>query len=112
MSDWRAVLQIAFLGNELGAWAFALLVFLVTFTLLPLAKGFIGAQRRRLSQHHLPQIQAIELAALLVERTSRVFLLGVAFWLASRDLTFPPRLERVLTSPWCCCSGCRRRCGP
>jgi small-conductance mechanosensitive channel len=97
MSDWRALWHISFLGNELGAWGFALLVFLVTVTLLPLAKGFISAQRRRLSRHHLPQVQAIELAARVVERTSRVFLLGVAFWLASRDLTFPPRLERVLT---------------
>ena len=97
MSDWRAVLQMPFLGNELQAWAFALAVFLVTITLLPLAKGFISAQRRRLSRHHLPQVQAIELAALLVERTSRMFLLGVAVWLASRDLTFPPRLEHALT---------------
>jgi MscS family membrane protein len=97
MSDWHALWQMSFLGNELGAWAFALLVFAVTFTLLPVAKGFISAQRRRLSRHHLPQIQAIELAGLLVERTSRIFLLGVAVWLASRDLTFPPRLERALS---------------
>src|ERR1700733_7493250 len=97
MSDWRALWQMSFLGNALGAWAFALLVFAVTFTLLPVAKGFISAQRRRLSRHHLPQIQAIELAGLLVERTSRIFLLGVAVWLASRALPFPPRLERALS---------------
>ena len=40
---------------------------------------------------------SVDLTATLVERTSRLFLLAVAVWLASRDLTFPPRAERWLT---------------
>jgi small-conductance mechanosensitive channel len=97
MPDWRALWYMEFLGNELGAWALALAVFLVTFTLLPLAKRVVSAQRRRLSGR-APQVHfAIDLTALLVARTSRLFLLGAAIWFASRDLTFPPRLERWLT---------------
>jgi small-conductance mechanosensitive channel len=98
MTDWRALWHSTFLGNELAAWAIALVIFLVTITLLPLATSFISAQRRRLTAHRPPQMHvAIDLAALLVARTSRLFLWAVAVWLASRDLTFPPRLERWLT---------------
>ena len=98
MSGWRELWRVTFLGNELGAWALALGLFLVTFTLLPLAKRLIGARQRRLTGHGPPQVHvAIDLTALLVERTSRLFLWGVALWVASRDLSFPPRLERALT---------------
>ena len=99
MPGWGGLWHGEFLGNELGAWALALGVFLVTFTLLPLAKGFIAARRRRLSalQPHRQAYFAIELAALLAARTNRLFLFGVAVWLASRDLTLAPRLEHWLT---------------
>jgi small-conductance mechanosensitive channel len=98
MSDWHGLWRVAFFGNALGAWALSLVVFLVTLTVLPLAARFISAQRRRLIAYRPAQVHlTIELAALLVERTSRVFLWGVAVWLGSRDLTFPPRIERWLT---------------
>jgi len=90
--------QVSFLGNELRAWTLALAVFLVTFTVLPLAARFIGRQRRRLAVQRPGQVHfAVDLVALLVAHTSRWFLWGVALWLASRDLTFPPKLERWLT---------------
>jgi small-conductance mechanosensitive channel len=98
MADWRGLWQASFLGNELGAWALALAVFLVTFTLLPLIKRLIGAQRRRLVALRPGQVHfALDLAALLSERTNRLFLLGVAVWLAARDLTFPPPIEHAVT---------------
>ncbi len=98
MSGARELWHVDFLGNELGAWAFALATFLVTFTVLPLITRSIGARRRRVSARGLPQISvAIDLTALLVERTSRVFLWAVAVWLGSRHLTFAPRIERWLT---------------
>ena len=98
MSDWRGVWQVSFLGNGLGEWALSIIVFLVTFTVLPIAARFISAQRRRLAVNRPARVHyAIDLAALLVERTSTVFLWGVALWLASRDLALPPRLERWLT---------------
>jgi small-conductance mechanosensitive channel len=96
--NWQHVWGIAFLGNTLDAWALSAVVFLVTFTVLPIVARFTSVQRRRLALKRPGQVHyAIDLTALLVERTSKVFLWGVAVWLASRDLTFPPRLERWLT---------------
>jgi small-conductance mechanosensitive channel len=90
--------QIEFLGNTLGDWTVALAIFLVTFTVLPVARRLIAAQRRRLlARAPLRVHPAIDLAALLSERTNRFFLWGAAAWLASRDLAFTPRLERWLT---------------
>ena len=97
MTGLSSVWQSTFLGNPLDAWVLSLVVFLVTFTLLPLAKRLILAQRRRRalapSQMHI----AADLTLRLVERTRLLFLVGAAVWLASRDLTFPPRLEKWLT---------------
>jgi small-conductance mechanosensitive channel len=98
MTGWREVWHTQFLGNELGAWAVALGIFLVTFTLLPLLNRFIAAHRRRASADRPSQVYfAIDLAGLLAARTSRLFMWGVAVWLGSRDLTFPPPAERWLT---------------
>ena len=98
MSDWRSVWQVSFLGNELGSWTVSLIIFLVTLTVLPLAARFISAQRRRMSQLRPGQVPfAIDLTLLLVERTNRLFIWGVAVWLASRDLSFPPRVEHWLS---------------
>lgn len=91
--------QIEFLGNTLGNWTIALAVLLVTLTVLPVAKRLIAAQRRRLlARAPLEVHPAIDLAALLAGRTSRLFLWGAAVWLAARDLAFPPKLERWLTA--------------
>ena len=94
--------QFQFLGNEMRSWAFALATFLITLTVLPILKKAISARRRRWEErspvggavhaHH-----ALLLTALLVDRTSRLFLWAVAVYLASRDLTFATRIERMLT---------------
>jgi small-conductance mechanosensitive channel len=96
MSSWRDLGHIEFLGNELGTWAIALGIFLVTFTILPLLKRVISARRRRQGEFGTVNL-AVELTAALVARTSRLFLWGTAVWFASRDLTFPPRVEHWLT---------------
>jgi small-conductance mechanosensitive channel len=85
-----------FLWNSVGDWVVALVVFLATLTLLPLLKGYVSARRRKWlqSQRELPV--AIEVAALLVERTSRLFLWTVALYLASIQLEFPQNVERVI----------------
>jgi small-conductance mechanosensitive channel len=90
--------QIEFLGNDLRSWTLALATFLVTLTVLPVVKGYISARRRRWAEHDRQNVHhAIGLTALLIERTSRLFLWAVAVYLASRYLTFAPRFERVLT---------------
>jgi small-conductance mechanosensitive channel len=96
--------QIEFLGNDVREWVIALATFLVTLTVLPIVKRFISARRRRWAEREtqMPHVgasahHAIGLTALLVERTSWLFLCAIAVYLASRDLTFPPRVERFLT---------------
>src|SRR5467141_810577 len=98
MLGWREVWHLDFLGNPLGAWTLALVTFLVTFTVLPVVTRFVSARRRQLISHGPPQVHfAIDLTALLIERTSRLFLWAVAVWLGSRPLTFEPRVERWVT---------------
>jgi small-conductance mechanosensitive channel len=88
----------SYFANPVSAWVLALATFLITFTVLPLAQRFISARRTRLRALGLARAHdAVDLAALLVERTNRFFLWGVAVWLGSRNLTFPPRLDRILT---------------
>jgi small-conductance mechanosensitive channel len=95
--------QFEFLKNDLRAWAFALATFLITLTVLPILKRAIGARRRHWEEHAPPADGAVHahhallLTALLVDRTSRIFLWAIAVYLASRDLTFPVRVERILT---------------
>jgi small-conductance mechanosensitive channel len=101
--------QHNFLGNDIRSWKFALATFLITLTVLPLVKGFISARRRHRAERDAQQTgsvanapvgnahHAIRLATLLVERTGLFFLWAVAVYLASRDLTFTPPVERILT---------------
>jgi len=90
------ILQYEFLGNLVQNWGYSLITFLVTLTVLPIVRGFIAARRRAWTAIDRVQVHnAIDLTTLLVERTSRVFLFGVALFLASRHLVFPPRFERV-----------------
>jgi small-conductance mechanosensitive channel len=97
MLRWQDILQFEFLGNPVVNWGLAVITFLVTLTVLPIVKGFIAARRRSWTPNDRLQFHsAIELTALLVARTSRVFLFAVALFLASRHLVFPPRLERVI----------------
>jgi small-conductance mechanosensitive channel len=95
MSGWGRVWHFEFLGNEVADWTIALAIFLVTFTVLPIVKRFITRQRRRLPQS-APGYFWLDLAAALVAHTSPLFLSGLAVWLAARDLTLPPRFDRLL----------------
>ena len=99
MPGWERLGQIEFLGNSLRDWSVSLAIFLITLTVLPLAKRLLAAQRRRLSARGFAQVHlALDLTALLARGTSRLFLWGVAVWLGSRDLIFPARVERWLTA--------------
>src|SRR5579871_1514370 len=91
------ILHFEFLDNPVLNWGLAVVTFLVTLTVLPIVKGFVAARRR--SWQGVDRLQfhaAVELTALLAERTSRLFLFAVALFLASRHLVFPPRLERII----------------
>src|SRR5215813_13254244 len=98
MLRWHDLLQFQFLDNPILNWGLALITFLVTLTVLPTVKKFIAARKAsRPLGDRLQFHTAIELAALLAARTSRLFLFVVALYLASRHLTFPTPLERAET---------------
>src|ERR1700739_3750656 len=95
MSGISHLWHLEFLGNEVSQWVIALAIFLVTFTVLPLLKRAISAQRRREAPKPHGYL-ALDLLADVVAHTNRLFLWGVAVWLAARDLNFPDRIDRVL----------------
>jgi small-conductance mechanosensitive channel len=91
------ILHYEFLGNPVLNWAYSVVTFLVTLTVLPIIRGFIASRRRKWTALDKLKVHtAVEWTTLLVERTSKVFLFAVALFLASRHLVFPPRLERVV----------------
>jgi len=80
------------LGNDLATWTRAAVVFTVWFLVLPFAKLLVT---RRL--HALRPEQArgpLELVLTLLRRTTRLFLLAVATYLAMKSLHLPGRLDR------------------
>ena len=96
MPNWRDIWDLQYLSNSIGAWAFALVALLLTFTLLPLIRSFIAARRRKWQEVGRVHPLAIELTALLIARTSRVFLWLVALWFASTQLYLPNRIEHAI----------------
>lgn len=93
MNDLERLLETEFLGNGVLDWGLAFGAFLVTFTVLPLIRGYIGALRKRKPVH---QHAALDLAAVLVTRTSRLFLVAVALWAGAQFLDTPARADRIL----------------
>jgi small-conductance mechanosensitive channel len=97
MDSLSEIWALPFHGNPVGNWVLAGVAFLVTFTILPMVRGFITARRRKWIQagHQLPT--AIEIGAILVERTSKLFLLSVALYFAASQLNLPARIEHALS---------------
>jgi small-conductance mechanosensitive channel len=92
MNELPNLLEIEFLGNSLLRWTLALLAFLVTFTVLPLLRGYIATLRKR--HAGVRHVTAVELASLLADKTKRWFLWAVAVWLAVvRVLHIPQHIE-------------------
>ena len=93
---WAEVWNTKFAWNTVGAWTLGLLAFLVTFTVLPLLKSYIGSQRRKWAQAGRELPLAVEVIALLVDRTSKLFLFTVAVAFALTELEFPGPIERIV----------------
>jgi small-conductance mechanosensitive channel len=83
-----------FLGNELAAWAKALLQFAVWFTVLPVIKRFVSRRLKKLSPGK--SAAPLELVLALLRRTTRIFLVVVATFLALRWLEVPERFDRYI----------------
>lgn len=87
-------LERVWLGNSVRAWLTALAAFLVIFTVLPLARSFVLSRRARLQSLDRGN-GGIELALLLIRRTSRIFLWVVALFFAGRFLESSSRIEQA-----------------
>jgi small-conductance mechanosensitive channel len=91
MNELSQLLATSFLGNSVLRWTLALLAFLVTFTFLPLLRGYIAALRKRHAGGR--HATAVELASLLADKTQTWFLWAVAAWFATvRVLDIPERV--------------------
>jgi len=92
MSTWSQLVRQILMDNSASDWLAAGLVFLLTFTVLPMVRGYLRARRDRTSSRELPL--AVALVTYLLERTSRVVLWIVALYVAERILTLPKRIDR------------------
>ncbi len=93
MNELRDLADQVYLGNELRAWALALAVFALLFTVLPLARAAIQG---RLRKYPHQSRAALEITLAVIDRTTRLFLIAVAIWLSTRSLSIPDRLDRAL----------------
>jgi len=93
--SWHDLLALRLLGNTIDEWAVALIAVVVTLTVLPVVRTFVAARRRRRLETQTEAPVAIQLAGLLIERTSRVFLWALALYLGLEQLTLPHRIERA-----------------
>jgi len=97
MESMTELFEHPFLGNPLRAWAIAALVFLVTFIVLPALRAIVARRRRARAAAARHAIAGVELAGQLITATSRLFLLVLALYFATRTLVLPPQLDRFIT---------------
>src|ERR1019366_1211632 len=74
MSNWLQMLRQILVHNSLADWLAAALVFLLTFTVLPLLRGYLRARRSHYANRALPP--------------------AVALYVADRILTLPKPVDR------------------
>jgi small-conductance mechanosensitive channel len=94
MLNFQQLARQMLLDNSAAAWLYAAAAFLLTFTVLPLIRGYLRARRQRYANHDQPL--PVALFAHLADRTSRVVLWIVALYAADRILTLPKRVDEVL----------------
>ncbi|HKX59198.1 MAG TPA: mechanosensitive ion channel family protein [Steroidobacteraceae bacterium] len=88
--------QTVYYGNTIAAWAKAVTLFVLWFTVLPLARAFIA---RRIRKHVADRpVGFLLLLRSLIDATTRIFMLAVATYLAMRWLDVPPKVDRFVTT--------------
>ena len=113
MSSWRELWNLEVLGNTLGTWAVALGIFLVTFAFRPLLKRLLALHNaRRAARTGAAAHPMLDLALELVAAHQPAVPVGHG---RMARLARPHLRRRAWSAgspwPWCCCSGCRWRCG-
>jgi small-conductance mechanosensitive channel len=77
------------LWNSVGDWAMALVVFLTVLIGLFAIRRIIRSRRRRWTESAQTVPLAFDLSSQLIEKTSRLFIWGVALYCAIEQLTLP-----------------------
>ena len=95
MNELEELGQRVFLGNDLAAWIKAALQFALWFMVLPVVKRFVTRRLRQLSPGK--SAAPLELVMALLKRTTRIFLVVVASFLALRWLEVPEKADRYIT---------------
>lgn len=83
----------ALLWNSVGDWTLALIVFLAVFIGLLVLRQIFRARRRRWTEAGRPLPVALDLTAQLIEKTTPLFIWGVALYSAIEQLDFPPAIH-------------------
>jgi small-conductance mechanosensitive channel len=96
MPDWRGIWNDVYFGNSVDAWVVAFIAFVLTFTALPLFRRVVASRRGKWREAEHTPPAAIELTALLIARTNRIFLSVLALWFASTLLYIPSRIDRII----------------
>ena len=101
MEHLLATLEHIVLGNSLRAWGLAALAFAFTFVVVPTVRGLAARRQRARAAEYTrlgkPLPAGMDFVARLVAGTSRIFLLTLALWFATRILVLPPRLDHAFT---------------
>ncbi len=79
----------ALLWNSVGDWTLALTVFLAVFIGLLALRHIFRSRRRRWLEAGRPLPVAVDLTAQLIDKTSSLFIWGVALYSAIEQLDFP-----------------------
>jgi small-conductance mechanosensitive channel len=95
MNELQELATRTILGNTVQSWAIALAVFALLFTILPLLRAALGKRLQKLPPHQ--SAAPLETALVLLAGTTRLFLIGVAVWLALRWLRMPDAIDRGIT---------------
>ncbi|HTW73483.1 MAG TPA: mechanosensitive ion channel domain-containing protein [Steroidobacteraceae bacterium] len=83
-----------YLGNSLGRYAEAVLIFLVLLTVLPFVRLALSTRLHRLKAHQSPT--ALELMIGLLDHTTRLFIVAVSAYIPLKTLELPARSDHVI----------------
>lgn len=99
MESLRELLEHIALGNTLRDWGLAALAFGFTFVVVPTLRSIVARRQRARTEECArlgrPVPAGVEFVAHLVASTSRLFLLTLALYFATRILTLPPRVDHA-----------------
>lgn len=101
MDHLQQLLGHEFFGNSLRAWLLAALAFAFTFGVLPAVRRYVTRRHRareaQLAQRGSGARPPPNYAGKLVASTSRLFLLTLALWFATRILALPAGVSHAFT---------------